>query len=385
MYFYSVWLLAAHFFYYYYGKERKKMKTTKLIIYATTALLTIQTGFLCASSSAASDDISVIINNKEVVFDVPPQIRNERTMVPVRAIFETLGASVDWNADNQTITSKKNDTTVVLKINSHTMYINGNPVSLDTPACIIDERTLVPVRAVSEAFNTSVNWDGDTRTVIIKNTQSANKANIETVVTPSPSPEPTVAHEETEESKPVQEYKYYTNSKLITYNSFCDVRMVKVKYAYHYFPYNKDEFNSYIELLTSEGWTITPKKKRKKDDVYATNENGERARILYNSSQVVIVTDEKYINFPSGTILNESGEQIKAILNEVDKYKSEEKNTDAKQPTMDEREAFIRQQAEDAYRRILNLNNSSASTASGAVIAEAEAARRNYLAKYGLE
>lgn len=361
------------------------MKTTKLIIYATTALLTIQTGFLCASSSAASDDISVIINNKEVVFDVPPQIRNERTMVPVRAIFETLGASVDWNADNQTITSKKNDTTVVLKINSHTMYINGNPVSLDTPACIIDERTLVPVRAVSEAFNTSVNWDGDTRTVIIKNTQSANKANIETVVTPSPSPEPTVAHEETEESKPVQEYKYYTNSKLITYNSFCDVRMVKVKYAYHYFPYNKDEFNSYIELLTSEGWTITPKKKRKKDDVYATNENGERARILYNSSQVVIVTDEKYINFPSGTILNESGEQIKAILNEVDKYKSEEKNTDAKQPTMDEREAFIRQQAEDAYRRILNLNNSSASTASGAVIAEAEAARRNYLAKYGLE
>lgn len=385
MYFYSVWLLAAHFFYY-YGKERKKMKTTKLIIYATTALLTIHTGSFCASSSsAASDNISVIINNKEVVFDVPPQIINERTMVPVRAIFETLGASVDWNADNQTITSKKNDTTVVLKINSHTMYINGNPVSLDTPACIIDERTLVPVRAVSEAFNTSVNWDGDTRTVIIKNTQSANKANIETVVTPSPSPEPTVAPEETEESEPVQEYKYYTNSKLITYNSFCDVRMVKVKYAYHYFPYNKDEFNSYIETLKSNGWTIEQKKKKKKIDIYATNENGERARILTNSSHVAIVTDEKYINLSNSTILNESGEQIKAIMNEVDKYKSEEKNTDAKQPTMDEREAFIRQQAEDAYRRILNLNNSSASTASGAVIAEAEAARRNYLAKYGLE
>lgn len=362
------------------------MKTTKLIIYATTALLTIHTGSFCASSSsAASDNISVIINNKEVVFDVPPQIINERTMVPVRAIFETLGASVDWNADNQTITSKKNDTTVVLKINSHTMYINGNPVSLDTPACIIDERTLVPVRAVSEAFNTSVNWDGDTRTVIIKNTQSANKANIETVVTPSPSPEPTVAPEETEESEPVQEYKYYTNSKLITYNSFCDVRMVKVKYAYHYFPYNKDEFNSYIETLKSNGWTIEQKKKKKKIDIYATNENGERARILTNSSHVAIVTDEKYINLSNSTILNESGEQIKAIMNEVDKYKSEEKNTDAKQPTMDEREAFIRQQAEDAYRRILNLNNSSASTASGAVIAEAEAARRNYLAKYGLE
>ena len=150
-------------------------------------------GFLTASLLSASfviptfaeNDISVILNGNAIGFDVPPQIINERTMVPLRAIFEALGASVDWNGDTRTVTSEKDGTTISLTIDSSTMYVNGNAVALDSPGCIIDGRTLVPVRAISEAYGTEVGWDGNTRTVSIK----SNNKNINEEPTPTPKPE----------------------------------------------------------------------------------------------------------------------------------------------------------------------------------------------------
>jgi hypothetical protein len=111
--------------------------------------------------------ISVILNGNTIAFDVQPQIINDRTMVPVRAIFEALGASVDWNEETRTVTAIKGGTTVKLTINSDTMYINDTVTAIDSPACIIDDRTLVPVRAISEAFNIKAEWDENTRTVIL--------------------------------------------------------------------------------------------------------------------------------------------------------------------------------------------------------------------------
>ena len=115
----------------------------------------------------AENDISVVLNGNAIGFDVPPQIINERTMVPLRAIFEALGASVDWDGDTRTVTSEKDGTTISLTIDDPTMYVNGDAVTLDSPGCIIDGRTLVPVRAISEAYGTEVGWDGDTKTVSI--------------------------------------------------------------------------------------------------------------------------------------------------------------------------------------------------------------------------
>ena len=129
----------------------------------------------------AANGISVVLDGKTIGFDVPPQIINERTMVPVRAIFEALGASVDWDGSTQTVTSKRGDTTISLKINDATMYVNGNAVTLDSPACVINERTLVPVRAISEAFGAGVDWDGSTQTVTIDSDYEP---------TPAPTPKP---------------------------------------------------------------------------------------------------------------------------------------------------------------------------------------------------
>ena len=127
------------------------------------------TMLLLASTMTAmgAQPIRVMLYGNELAFDVPPQIINDRTMVPLRAIFEALGASVEWNGDTRTVTSVKDGTTISLTIDNATMYVNNTPVTLDSPACIVNDRTLVPVRAVSEAFGISVEWFSDQQAVAL--------------------------------------------------------------------------------------------------------------------------------------------------------------------------------------------------------------------------
>ena len=115
----------------------------------------------------ADSGISVTLNGEKLSFDVPPQLIDNRTMVPLRIIFEAMGADVDWNNDTQTVTATKGDERVIATINSKNVYISGETKELDVPPLVIDGRTLVPIRFVAEAFGANVNWDEGTRTVII--------------------------------------------------------------------------------------------------------------------------------------------------------------------------------------------------------------------------
>jgi len=103
---------------------------------------------------------TVSYNGEKIAFDQIPVIENGRTLVPLRAIFEKIGASVEWNADTQTVTAIKGDTTISLTVNNATANKNGEAVSLDVPAKIINGRTLVPVRFVADCFGVNVEWDG---------------------------------------------------------------------------------------------------------------------------------------------------------------------------------------------------------------------------------
>ncbi|MEE0944082.1 MAG: copper amine oxidase N-terminal domain-containing protein [Clostridia bacterium] len=114
----------------------------------------------------AERGITVKLNGEALSFDVPPQVINERTMVPVRAIFEALGAVVNWEG-NSVVTSKKDDTSVSIIIGVPAITVNGVAKELDTAPCVIDNRTLVPVRAISEAYDMNVDWDAGTKTVLI--------------------------------------------------------------------------------------------------------------------------------------------------------------------------------------------------------------------------
>ncbi len=116
---------------------------------------------------SANNDIQVKIDGTLIEFDVAPQVINNRTMVPVRKIFESLGANVEWNNNTQTVTSSKNSDVVKLTLDKDIMYVNDIEIMLDSPACVVEQRTLVPVRAVSEAFKCEVFWNSDNSTVYI--------------------------------------------------------------------------------------------------------------------------------------------------------------------------------------------------------------------------
>lgn len=137
-----------------------KKKITSIVLSLVLVL-----SMLLGNVVLANSEITVKLDGKTLSFDVPPQIINGRTMVPVRAIFEELGATVAWG--NSTVTSVRGDTTVVLTIGVPAITVNGVTEELDAAPCIIDGRTLVPARAVSEAFDMNVDWDGNTKTVLI--------------------------------------------------------------------------------------------------------------------------------------------------------------------------------------------------------------------------
>lgn len=161
---------------YYLNSTSKDGKATYHIKSGQYTIMFRHTGNSCnltttvtvpSEPNITSSDISVILKGKVISFDQPPIIIDGRTLVPLRAIFEALGATVDWNGETQTVTSKKGNTTVSLTINDSTMYKNGKSITLDVPAQLVNNRTLVPVRAIAEAFDCNVDWNGEIQTVII--------------------------------------------------------------------------------------------------------------------------------------------------------------------------------------------------------------------------
>lgn len=115
---------------------------------------------LAALPAAAAEPPRIVIDHR-VLFPQPdslPFIENGRTLVPLRAIFEYLGAAIEWDGATQTVTARKGDTLLVLQVGSPTATINGKSVTLDQPAVLVQNRAFVPLRLVGEAFAATVNW-----------------------------------------------------------------------------------------------------------------------------------------------------------------------------------------------------------------------------------
>lgn len=110
---------------------------------------------------------TVTLDGQQMSFTTTPVIDNGTTLVPLRAIFEAMGATVNWDQSTQTATAIKNNTTVVLKIGSTTPTINGKVQNLQVPAKIINGSTLAPLRFVGEAFGGSVAWNQASQAITI--------------------------------------------------------------------------------------------------------------------------------------------------------------------------------------------------------------------------
>ncbi|KAF5053183.1 hypothetical protein DSECCO2_401030 [anaerobic digester metagenome] len=148
------------------------MKKLFFVILATTVL--------SISTTAFANEISVKIDNKEITFDQSPVTVDGRTLVPMRGIFEKLGMVVEWDNATKTITAKKDGKEIVLQLNSNEMLVDGNKVTLDVPAQAINGRTMVPVRAISQAVGIDVAWDKVNQAVVIgEGAKEINASNTE--------------------------------------------------------------------------------------------------------------------------------------------------------------------------------------------------------------
>lgn len=121
------------------------------------------------SATAFAATPKVFVGGQKMVFDVQPIVQNGTTLVPMRAIFETLGATVDYS--NGLITAAKGDTTIKLRINSKTATKNGQAITLALPAKTINGRTLVPLRFIAESLDKTVDYNGKYQTISIYATQ----------------------------------------------------------------------------------------------------------------------------------------------------------------------------------------------------------------------
>jgi len=136
-------------------------------IYSTDDLVLTNISVLRTAHKDAPQPISVVLDGKPVLFDpneVQPFIQNNRTLVPMRAIFNALGVSNDaivWHNETRTVEAKKGDKTIALTIDDATVRVNGKvlPEQLDQPATVVAGRTVVPLRFVATQFGLKVEWD----------------------------------------------------------------------------------------------------------------------------------------------------------------------------------------------------------------------------------
>jgi hypothetical protein len=117
---------------------------------------------------------TVTVDGRPLQFGAPPLVEQGRTLVPLRAIFEALGASVTWDAAVQTVTGTKGAVTVRLTVGSTTAYVSGRAVALDVPGKIVGGRTLVPLRFVGESLGADVAHDGATGRIVIRSAGAAS-------------------------------------------------------------------------------------------------------------------------------------------------------------------------------------------------------------------
>lgn len=169
------------------------MKKIISIIMTLVFAMSMMTG--CAAAENITEDFILTmqidnpvmtVNGAEQEIDpgneTAPIVINDRTLVPIRAIIEAMGGTVGWEQETQTATLNYGSDEIRLIIDNTTAYLNGDAHSLDTAPTIINNRTMLPIRFIAESFKFDVDWTQETQTVtIIKKSENG----MTSAVTPS--------------------------------------------------------------------------------------------------------------------------------------------------------------------------------------------------------
>ncbi|MGH2426025.1 MAG: copper amine oxidase N-terminal domain-containing protein, partial [bacterium] len=155
---------------------------------------------LVAAGPVSAQTIRVIVDGQPVVFDQPPITIGGRVLVPLRGVFERLGAFVEWEPSTNMVTAVRSGTQIQLQIGSRRALVNGNPTLLDISPMVVRGRTLVPLRFISEALGAQVDWDPGARIVYVSSGQTGQQPLprspqppvVQPPVTPTPPPSASV-------------------------------------------------------------------------------------------------------------------------------------------------------------------------------------------------
>ncbi len=182
------------------------MKKSKILaVIASAAVLASINAVLADTQSELVLQINnpiMTVNGVEKEIDpgmgTSPVILNDRTLLPIRAVIEEIGGTVDWNGAAQEVTLKYGQDEIRLTIDSTTAHLNNEVQTLDTAPTIINDRTMLPIRFIAESFDFDVDWDGTTQTVTITKEaettiEPTTVPTVEQTTEPVQSPEATTA------------------------------------------------------------------------------------------------------------------------------------------------------------------------------------------------
>lgn len=319
---------------------------------------------MSALSAVGSDEVGLYINGEKIVCDVAPEIINGRTLVPLRVIFDKFGAEVFWNDSLRQVVVSTDSSIIIFNIDSKISYVNGVAFNIDVPPIIINGRTLIPVRFISERMGYDVVWDGTKRAVYITssklnvkdeqdNSAQGNKENISASDTVLPSEKASlekitvsdnidnclvsialskkVTPKEMRLSSPERIVLDFENVNQICKDgkqSFENSDILQVRWAYHE-NYTRLVIETSVKLdytlkLASTSCTVSINKKNKSgnesDDNGSDSESDNSDDItendiftppILNSKAPVIVIDPGHGGYDSGAVgVNDAGEIV---------------------------------------------------------------------------
>ncbi|MCH7321552.1 copper amine oxidase N-terminal domain-containing protein [Solibacillus sp. MA9] len=143
-----------------------------IMMIMTIALLSVNQSAAFANQSVGNGltiekNVTVLINGKKVTFKDPVLNKNGHLFLPMRNLYEIIGAKVQWNQQTKTASAVRNDNQVAVTLNSKTAIVNGKKVTVNVPPFLYKDKTYVPIRFLSENLGGSVQWNQQTRTVSI--------------------------------------------------------------------------------------------------------------------------------------------------------------------------------------------------------------------------
>lgn len=223
-------------------------KFISILLSLLLILNTLTTVFAVGTAITVQVDSNTInIGSRSVTIDTAPVIIDGRTLIPVRGVSEAMGGNVNWNNDTKTVTITLGSNKVEMTIDSKTAYFNNKAQTLDIAPVVLNGRTMLPARFIAESFGFDVNWDNDTKTISITPRQETTTE----ITTVEESTETTTVEKTESDSKSLVVYFSKTGTTERIANEIKDITgsdIVKIETVN---PYPED-YNETVEIAQKE-------------------------------------------------------------------------------------------------------------------------------------